>query len=208
MEINHGTLPEGISLPHPPQKMCTPNRDAAWCCASGYSSHGWNDSGTPSCFDRGLCSVVTGEERAMANDAASTGNEEPAESAGGALGLLFVASPLIVMAGLFQIIKGLSAIINDSFFVVPPHYAYHLAPTVWGWIDLLLGILAIFTGVFLWSGMAWPRIVTMILALLSAVANFFSLPYYPVWSLLIIALDVVLIWSMVAYSRDLDKLFA
>jgi hypothetical protein len=144
----------------------------------------------------------------MANDALPTANEEPTGMAWWALGFLFFACPVIVMVGLIQCFQGLAAIINGGFYVVPPNYAYKLDPAVWGWIYLLLGILVTVTGIFLWSGKPWARTMAIILALLSAVANFFTIPYYPIWSIVIIALNVVIIWAIVAHGREMAEMMA
>jgi uncharacterized membrane protein (DUF106 family) len=54
-------------------------------------------------------------------------------------------------------------------------------------------------GVF--TGRVWARAVGIAVALLSAVAQFFYIPYYPVWAVLIIALDVAVIWALASYGR-------
>ena len=70
-----------------------------------------------------------------------------------------------------------------------------------GWIHLLGGILVLLGGAYVFAGATWARVVGITLAVLSAVANFF-IPYYPFWSLLIIALDVWVIWAL---TRPVDE---
>src|SRR3954469_19274581 len=125
----------------------------------------------------------------MVDSTAPTAIDEPSGSTWWALGFLFFAPPVMVMVGVLQFCQGFAAIIKGDFYVVPPNYAYKLDPTVWGWIHLVLGILVVITGVFLSFGKPWARIVAIILALVSAVASFFFIPYYPIWSIIIIALD-------------------
>lgn len=144
----------------------------------------------------------------MADYAAPAAHDEPTGSAMWALGFLFFATPVIVMAGAFQFFEGLAAIINGRFFLTPPNYAYHLDPTVWGWIHLLFGILMMVTGVFLALGKPWARIVGIIVLLVSSVAHFFTIPYYPLWSVLIIALNVVAIWAVAVHGRELEKMMS
>src|SRR5262249_58192962 len=129
----------------------------------------------------------------MADIAAPIPHDQPAPAAWWALGFLFFASPVMVMAGVFQFFQGLAAILRGSFFVAPPNYAFHLSPTVWGWFHLLFGIVMAATGVALALGRPWARSLAIIVALVSAVLNFFVLPYYPVWALIVIGLDVVVI---------------
>jgi hypothetical protein len=152
--------------------------------------------------------LVLRKEFEMADYAAPAARDEPTGSAMWALGFLFFATPVMVMAGAFQFCEGLATIIKGGFYITPPNYAYHLDPAVWGWIHLLFGILMMATGVFLALGRPWARLVGIIVLLVSAIAHFFSIPYYPVWSLLIIALDVLAIWAVIVYGRDLEKLMS
>ena len=115
---------------------------------------------------------------------------------GWAVGGLTFASTMMVLIGIFQAFAGLGAIIDDDFFVVTQNYAFDLDVTAWGWIHLILGIVVAWAGYALWSGKLWAGVVALILAMLSALANFFFIPYYPFWSLLVIALDIWVIWAL------------
>ncbi len=110
-------------------------------------------------------------------------------------GMVFAATVLLII-GLYQILLGIAAIVRGSFFIVAPNYVYSYSTTSWGWIHLGLGIVAALAGVGLYTGMMWARVLGVIMAFLSAAANFFFLPYYPLWSLLIIALDIFVIWAI------------
>ena len=110
-------------------------------------------------------------------------------------GLAFAACALGLI-GAFQIIAGLSAIIDDDFFVVTANYTFDLDTTAWGWIHLIIGILFLVVCIGLIAGKLWAGMTAIFLAVLSAVANFFFIPYYPFWSLLVIALNVWVIWSL------------
>lgn len=113
-----------------------------------------------------------------------------------AIGGVVFAATMMIMIGVFQFVQGLAAIIEDSFFVVLPNYAYELDVTTWGWIHLVLGILVAVAGFFLLAGSAVAGVLAIFLAGLVAVANFFFIPYYPFWSLLVIAMAVYVIWSI------------
>jgi hypothetical protein len=121
---------------------------------------------------------------------------------GWAVGFAVFAGSIMVMIGFFQTFAGLAAIIEDEFFVIRPNYVYDLDVTAWGWVHLILGIILVLAGLAIFSGAAWARGVGIALALLSAIANFFFIPYYPVWAVLIIALDVAVIWALASYGRD------
>jgi hypothetical protein len=102
----------------------------------------------------------------------------------------------MLMIGVFHAILGLAAIFDDEFFVVTQNYVFDLDTTAWGWIHLIAGVLVATAGVYVFSGAFVARLVGITLAALSAVANFFFVPYYPFWSILMIALAVWVIWSL------------
>jgi hypothetical protein len=104
--------------------------------------------------------------------------------------------------GVFHALAGLAAIIDDKYLVVGPNYAYDLDVTAWGWIHLIVGVIVIAAGYGVFSGATWARVVGITLASLSAVANFFFIPYQPIWALLIIALDVLVIAALAAYGPE------
>jgi hypothetical protein len=110
-------------------------------------------------------------------------------------GMVFAAA-MMLMLGIWQIIVGIAALVEDDFFVVAPNYTYEIDTTAWGWIHLVIGVVVAAAGLFLFTGAAWARAVGITLASLSAIANFFFLPYYPLWALVIIALDVFVIWAL------------
>ena len=118
------------------------------------------------------------------------------EPSGWALGGVVFAASVLTMVGLFQVIAGLVAIFDDEFFVVAPNYTFDLDTTVWGWLHLLLGILLVVTGFGLFSRQAWAGVTAIFLAMLTAVENFFFIPFYPFWSILVIALSVWVIWAL------------
>jgi hypothetical protein len=102
----------------------------------------------------------------------------------------------MLVIGVFQILVGIAAIVRDEFFVATANYLYVITVYGWGWVHLGLGALLVLTGIGLFTGVTWVRVIGVTLAALSAIANFLFIPYYPTWALLIIALDVALIWAM------------
>jgi hypothetical protein len=119
---------------------------------------------------------------------------EPAS--GWVVGGVLFAAVMLILIGSFEVIAGLTAIFDDSFFVVSENYTFEIDTTAWGWIHLLLGVLVVATGAALFSGALWAGSVAIVLAALSAVANFFFIPYYPFWAILQIALAVWVIWAL------------
>ena len=115
-------------------------------------------------------------------------------------GLVTFAATLLIVIGVFQIFEGFAAVVNDEVLVPVQGYVYAFDLTAWGWIHLLIGAGAALTGFFLIRGAVWARAVGIFLAGLSAFANFLFLPHYPLWSLVIIALNVAVIWALAAYD--------
>jgi hypothetical protein len=118
------------------------------------------------------------------------------EVSGWAVGGVVFAASMLTLIGVFQVLTGLVALFNDEFFVVARNYTYHLDVTAWGWIHLLLGLLVLVTGFGLFSRRTWAGVTAIMLAMLSALANFFFIPYYPIWALVIIGLNVWVIWAL------------
>jgi hypothetical protein len=121
--------------------------------------------------------------------------DEP-EVSGWAMGGLAFAGTVMIVIGIFQVIAGLVAIFDDDFYVVTANYTFDLDTSAWGWIHLILGILVFLVGTSLLARRAWAAVATIMLASLSAIVNFFFIPYYPFWSLLVIALDIWVIWAV------------
>jgi hypothetical protein len=119
-----------------------------------------------------------------------------------ARGFAVFAGVIMIMAGAFHAFAGLAALFENEFYAATPNYVFQFDVTAWGWIHLLLGLLVLFAGYAVLSGQTWARVVGMILAGLSALANFMFIPYYPFWSLLIIALDVFVIWALAVYEPE------
>jgi hypothetical protein len=109
---------------------------------------------------------------------------------------------MMMMIGFWQGIAGLSAIIDDQFFVVVRDYVLKFDVTTWGWIHLVLGTLILLAGFAMFSGAVWARTIGVILAIFSAIAGFGWLPYYPVWGILITFAAVAVIWALTAHGRD------
>ena len=124
---------------------------------------------------------------------------------GGAVGLTMFASVMLMVIGVFQALAGLAAILNDEHLLATQDYVIKLDTTGWGWIHLILGVVIFLAGLGLLQGQVWARTVAVILAALSAIANFIWLPIQPWWAIIIISLDVFVIWAVTAHGRDITK---
>ena len=121
-----------------------------------------------------------------------------------AKGLIVFASIMLVIVGTFHAIAGLSAILDDSFYTVAGNYTLEVDLTTWGWVHFIGGIAFVAAGFFLLSGNLLARIIAVFAAMVSAGASFWSIPYYPIWSIVILALDVAVIWAVDAHGQELS----
>ncbi|GIH95736.1 hypothetical protein ACFFMN_01705 [Planobispora siamensis] len=117
-------------------------------------------------------------------------------------GSILFTAVLMMTVGFFQAIEGIAAILEDQFYIPAPNYIYAIDVTAWGWTHLALGVVVGIAGWGVMSAQLWARIVGIIAAALSAIANFFFIPYYPIWALLIIAIDVFVIWTLCVYGKQ------
>ena len=127
------------------------------------------------------------------------------QRSGVAAGFTMFAAIMMILIGSFHIIAGLAGVLEDEFFAVTPEWIFQFDTTTWGWIHLLAGIVVILAGFGLFSGAVWARTVGVIVAAVSAVANFAWMPYSPVWSITIIAIDVFVIWALTMHGRDIAE---
>jgi hypothetical protein len=132
----------------------------------------------------------------------SAGRERKAS--GWAVSFTLFAAIMMLMAGTFQALAGLVAIFQNEFYVATRNYLFQFDATTWGWIHLVVGLVVAFAGWGLLSGRTWARVVGITLALVSAIANFLFIPYYPFWALTVITLDIFVIWALTAHGHDLQ----
>jgi hypothetical protein len=125
---------------------------------------------------------------------------------GWAVSFTVFAAIMMIMVGVWQALAGLIAIFENEFYVPTRNYLFEFDVTAWGWIHLLVGAIVAFAGWGLLSGQTWARVVGITLAALSATSNFLFIPYYPFWSLLIIAVDIFVIWALAAHGRQFKEL--
>ncbi|MEU7865986.1 hypothetical protein [Dactylosporangium sp. NPDC049140] len=109
---------------------------------------------------------------------------------------------MMLVIGIFQIVVGLTAIFERTFYILADSYLFGFSVVGWGWVHLALGVLVAAGGLAVLAGQMWGRVLGIVLASLSAIANFLFLPYYPLWSMLIIAADVAVIWALTRYGRE------
>ena len=120
------------------------------------------------------------------------------------LGWIAFAGVIMIMLGTFHIIQGLVALFNDDYFLVgPAGLVVHVDFTAWGWVHLIGGSVVLVAGVCVFAGQPWARAVGVVAAVLSAITNVGFLAAYPLWSVMMIALDVVVILALTVHGADI-----
>jgi len=139
----------------------------------------------------------------QAAEYAPAGQAQMAErrGGGGAFAGAVLAGVLMTLSGLYSFLAGLAMILRAPFFVYHGGYLYVWSTHGWGWVELILGAVVVAAGVSVLLGMVWARVVGVILATMSGVASFMSLPFYPIWSIILIAFNLFIIWALVSYGR-------
>jgi hypothetical protein len=131
---------------------------------------------------------------------------EQRETSGWAVGWTYFAAFLLIMLGIWHAIVGFSAILKDNVLVageLGDGYFLKLDSTQWGWIHLILGIVILLAGFGLFTGAVWARTIGVIFAVISGLAAFAWLPYYPVWGVLFVVAAVGVIWALTVHGRDI-----
>ena len=124
---------------------------------------------------------------------------------GWATGLTAFSAVMLFLVGVLDVFRGIMAIAQDDIFVTTPSYVFRFDLTGWGWVHLALGAVAVIVSIGLFQASTWARVAGVAIAGLVVIANFLSLPYYPVWSVVMIALSGFIIWALCVVDRDAFK---
>ena len=122
-------------------------------------------------------------------------------------GLVAFAGIMMILLGAFHAMAGLVALLKDDYFLVDSSGLVLTADfTAWGWIHLIVGIIVVFAGGSLFAGSTWARAVAIVVAMFSAIVNLAFLSAYPVWSAIMILVDILVIYAVTAHGgRSADR---
>jgi len=127
----------------------------------------------------------------------------PQQTSAAWTGWVMFAAIMMAVVGAFSIIEGITAIFRDTFYVVNHDgLLVRLDYSQWGWVHLILGVLLLAAGIALPRGPMWARIVAVALAAFSAIINLAFITAYPVWSIIVIAVDIIVIFAVTVHGRD------
>ncbi|MGW1715900.1 DUF7144 family membrane protein [Streptomyces sp. NPDC002156] len=118
-----------------------------------------------------------------------------------ASGLTAFAAVMLFLVGLLDIFRGIMAIAEDDIFLTTRNYVFEFDLTGWGWVHLALGAIAVIVSFGLFGTATWARVAGVAIAGLVIIANFLSLPYYPVWSVVMITISGFIIWALCVVRR-------
>ncbi|HEV7648677.1 MAG TPA: hypothetical protein VGP26_10985 [Actinophytocola sp.] len=141
---------------------------------------------------------------AGATSAASTTHGRSAPRSGW-VGWVYFGGAMMILLGTFNIIEGLVALFNDQYFVATQQGVLVFDITGWGWVHLIIGGLAVIVGVGLFTGATWARVSGVILCGINAIAQLTFLSAYPVWAVIVIALDVLVIWALIVHGDEAKR---
>ncbi len=125
------------------------------------------------------------------------------QPSGWAIGWTTFAGVMMVVGGGWWIISGIVALANESFYVVGEEWIFQFDVTTWGWIHLILGIVVLLAGFYVFTAAVWARTVGVIVAVLWALVAFAWMPWYPIWGIIFVAISVAVIWALTAHGRDI-----
>jgi hypothetical protein len=118
------------------------------------------------------------------------------------VGWIAFAAIMMLVVGLFNVIDGIAAIASNKVFVTGSGGAVVLDVTAWGWVHLVIGLLVAVVGYFLLQGASWATYAAILLVIVNMLTQMMFLPAYPLWSIMIIALDSFVLWALIVHGDE------
>lgn len=115
---------------------------------------------------------------------------------GWAYGTVLAAGTVMLIGGILEFLRGLTALFTNTLYVSTPKYVFELNVTTWGWVHLIWGIVLVAAGGLILSGRTLGRILGLVPASVAVILNFMSMPLYPLWSTVLLAINVFVIWAL------------
>ncbi|HEY4609957.1 MAG TPA: hypothetical protein VIH06_12150 [Ilumatobacteraceae bacterium] len=124
------------------------------------------------------------------------------QASGGWYGWIVFAGTMMIITGAFNVIQSLVALADDEFYVVTPNHLVTFDLTQWGWIHLIMGIVLILVGLALFKESMWAVITGIIIVSLNMISQFAFMSAYPVWSIVAIAVDLMVLWALIVHGGE------
>ena len=106
------------------------------------------------------------------------------------------AAVILFLSGAFSGLYGLAAVLNDKVVAVGGRGVIVADFTTWGWIHMGLAAVMIATALGLFSGQSWARWTAVLLCILNAILQLTIITAFPIWALIVIALDVTVMYQL------------
>jgi hypothetical protein len=120
----------------------------------------------------------------------------------GWVGWIYFAGFMMLLIGFFQAVIGLTALLNDKYFVSLHGRLLVWNFTGWGWIHLIFGIVVLLAGMNLFTGSTWSRVVATILVTVNLMTQFVFVSVYPVWSIIMMVIDVLVLYALTIHGSE------
>jgi hypothetical protein len=120
----------------------------------------------------------------------------------GWVGWIAFGAVMMLITGFFNVIDGLAAIFSDQIFVQGDAGMVVLDLTAWGWWNTIFGIFLIGAGFALFQGATWARFTAIVLVVANGATQALFLPAYPIWSVLIIVIDMLVLWALIVHGDE------
>ena len=127
-------------------------------------------------------------------------------NATGWTGWVAFAATMLILVGFFHVVTGLVGLFNNEVFIVGPENVWLVNYTTWGWAHILWGFLSVWAGSSLAKGNMFGRIVAVLVAVTSAMVSLAFVPVYPIWSILIITIDVLVLYAVTVHGKEMKEL--
>lgn len=124
------------------------------------------------------------------------------ETVTGWVGWVWFGGIMLFTLGLFQVFQGLIALFDDGFSVAVGDEVLVFDLNAWGWAHVIMGVLLLAAGVGVLNGTLWGRILGVIMAAISILVQITILPVYPIWALIVVALDALVIYALVIHGEE------
>jgi len=132
----------------------------------------------------------------------TSGAAPSARQSPGLFGWVVFAAAMLLVGGVYNVVSGLVAIVGHDVYVSTARTNVVWDVTAWGWVHLVVGVAIAACGLFLLQGALWAQVAAAALVMLNLVTQMLLLPAFPFWSLLIIAVDVVVLWALFVHAEE------
>lgn len=120
----------------------------------------------------------------------------------GWVGWVYFAGFLMMLTGVFQMVMGLAALLNDKFYVAQEGRLLVFDFTTWGWVHIVFGLVVLLAGTSLLSGATWARVVGVVLATFNFILQFAFVGAYPIWSIIMMVIDLLVIYALTVHGGE------